>query len=344
MPKDNENIRLTLDGPDTAPEAQCFRPDQMVRCDECLRANPPTRVSCLYCAIPLPVTESSQGLRMPALRPPEAHEPAYNNIFLPRQQTVLSETVVSTAAELLKLPTEEVRAILSAGMSLPLARTTSREEAELVRERLGQLDLDTTILADDDLGLQDINITRVHCLQLEESGFRVPRDHRTEGVAISWSDFLLIVLGRLLVKRVEVKEYKSRKSENEILEASEFHTDEVLVDFYVARSSQTWRISTTKFDFSCLRDEKTLIANENIGKLVKLIASNAPQADLDDFYNSSREQLDAVWRCEQQRFSSGWRRERPGKYSLAATTIDTNESQFNKYSRMRFYFAPHEQS
>jgi len=57
LPKDNENIPFFGDERLMPSEPQGFAPDQMVRCEECLRANLPTRPSRLYCAAPLPVSK-----------------------------------------------------------------------------------------------------------------------------------------------------------------------------------------------------------------------------------------------------------------------------------------------
>src|SRR5215211_1649138 len=105
----------------------------MIRCEECLRANPPTRASCLYCVAPLPLTETSARLIKPVLRQPEKHQLGYNNILLPHEQAV-SDKVVAGAAALLKLSIENVRACLSQGVPLPVTYTANRVEAELVTE------------------------------------------------------------------------------------------------------------------------------------------------------------------------------------------------------------------
>ena len=129
MPKDNENIPFL--GPIEPSEPQGFSAEQMIRCEECLRANPPTRVSCLYCVAPLPMTEAAARLRKPVLRPPEKHQLGYNNILLPQDQ-VAPEDVINEAAKLLKLSAENVRELMSQSGPVPVARTASREEAELV--------------------------------------------------------------------------------------------------------------------------------------------------------------------------------------------------------------------
>src|SRR5690242_7203664 len=122
----------------------------MIRCEECLRANPPTRVNCLYCVAPLPLTETSARLIKQVLRPPEKHQLGYNNILLPQDQ-VVSEQVVADAAALLKLSVENVRAVLLQGAPLPAVRTASREESELVTERLRELGLQCLTVSDAEL-------------------------------------------------------------------------------------------------------------------------------------------------------------------------------------------------
>src|SRR5512144_1386408 len=103
-------------------EPQGFTYDQMIRCDECLRANPPTRIACLYCSAVLPLNEASLKLRKPILRPPEKHELGYNIIIAPNQN-LLPSTSVGDAAVLLKLSPENLHRTLSAAAPLPLART-----------------------------------------------------------------------------------------------------------------------------------------------------------------------------------------------------------------------------
>jgi len=338
LPKDNENVRLPIVGPLAPSEPAGFPPDQMIRCDECLRANSPTRVNCLYCGSALALTEVSARLRKPSLRPPEKGQPGYNSIFLPLAQSSLADNVLTEAAELLKLTPEDLELIVSARRSLPLSRTASPEEAQLVFERLRDLGLETVTLADKDLGLGPNSVTRVRSIRFDESGITIHQGVPVEAELILWSDLMLLVSGRFVVKKVEVKERKSRKGENEILDTSEFFADEAVVDIYSSSRSQTWRIAAHSFDFSCLQI-KTFVAGENLVSLIEVIRTNAPQLELDDSYNSLRQALEPVWGKDHETESSGWRREAPGKYSLGAVTTSTNEIQFTLYSRLRYYLS-----
>jgi hypothetical protein len=340
LPKDNENIPFL--GPIEPSEPQGFSAEQMIRCEECLRANPPTRVSCLYCVAPLPLTESSKQLRKPVLRQPEKHQLGYNNILLPTSRPV-AEDVIAASAALLRLTEENVQELLSQDLPLPVARTTNRPEAELVRDRLGDLGLDSVALGDGDLGLSlsGNDLKRVRGMDFDDASLIIHQAGAVEEIGVSWDDVLLIVPGRLFETRIEIQERKTRKPENEILDTSEFFRDEAVIDFYVANHPATWRVNANGFDFSCLANDKALIANENIAKLQRLLVAKALNAKLDDTYRAVRNVLDLAWTTQPETQSSGWRRERPGKLSVGVTTTRSNESQFTRYSRLRHYFSLH---
>jgi hypothetical protein len=331
LPKDNENIPFL--GPVEPSEPLGFSAEQMIRCEECLRANPPTRVTCLYCVAPLPLTDDALRLRKPVLRPPEKHQLGYNNILLPQDQAVSLE-VIAEAAAFLKLSAENLQEITSQRIPLPVARTASREEAELVYHKLRELGLDCLTLSDDDLDLSN-SLKRVRSMSFADAFLTI---HQAKDIEVAWADIVLILPARLFETRFEIQERQTRKSENEILETREFFRDEAVIDFYIASHSSTWRVSANGFDFSCLGKEKSLTATENMGKLQRLIIGKAVNAQVDDSYNRVRGLLDLAWTTQPETQSSGWRRERPGKLTVGMATIKSNESQFTRYSRLRYYF------
>jgi hypothetical protein len=335
--KDNENVPLpiwtTEDLDATAPPG--FAPDQMVRCEECLRANPPTRVDCLYCAAVLPLTETTDALLKPALRPLEKWEQGYNTILLPRGAN-LTEATLAEAANLLRLGREDLDRILSSGVALPLARAATIDEAHLVQRRLSRLGIESRIVPDTEPGTDAPELIKVRGVEFDDTGIYAYQTPEAPAIHIMWSDFVLFVVGRLISKRVELKEQRAR-TENRILAASEFVTDETVVDFYSCTQTTTYRIAANSFDFSCLGADKSLLAGENISRLLLLFRQRAAGADYDESFNSVRKALAAVWPSEQQNESTGWRRERPGKYSLGTVTESSNETQFLRYSRLRYH-------
>jgi hypothetical protein len=352
--KDDENasfLALTSDDP-TSVEAKPFAPDQMIRCEECLRANGPTRVNCLYCGAALPLNETTVNLQKPALRPLEKWEQGYNNILLPQSANPLtgnshpanpplaslSESDLAEASDLLKLSKDDLMRILSLELPLPLARAATIDESALIKRRLSRLRIDTLIVPDVELGVVETRSVRIRAIEIEPVAFRAYPTPETPEIEIAWSDLVLLVVGRLIVKRVELREQKAARAENRILDASEFFADESVMEFYTEGQATPYRITANSFDFSCLGERKGFVAGENLLALLQLFRDYAPHVECDQSYDAARKSLEAVWPSEQQNESSGWRRERPGKYSIGSATELSNELQFLRYSRLRHYF------
>lgn len=336
MPRDNENLPHFISTTDEQSDSTLspFAPDQLVRCEACLRANPPTRVNCLYCAALLPQSATTVDLQKPALRPLEKWEQGYNNILLPPAEN-LTDTKLNAAAELLRLRVDDVERILSSAIHLPLARAATLDEAKLVKRRLSNLEINSIIVSDDDLHLDSAEVIKIRAMDVDDAGVYAYQSPESSAVEISWSDMTLFVSGRLTFKRVEIKE-KAGKRES-ILDTSEFVADEIVVEIYKRGHPMPYRIAANSFDFSCLGARKGLLASENIYSLLNLFRENAPQAEYDDSFNSVRTKLEVVWPSEQQNEASGWRRERPGQYSIGSVTGVNNEMQFVRYSRLRHH-------
>jgi hypothetical protein len=336
--KDNENVPLTNLDSDFSEvnEFQPFARELMVRCEECLRTNPPTRVNCLYCGAVLPMSESTINLQKPALRPLQKWEQGYNNILLSHPAN-LSESEVAEASDLLKMTQTDFRAIVGCHLPLPLARAGTPDEASLIKRRLSSLGLETQIIADAVLG-DDGGPFKVRAVQIEERGLQAYQTPDLPPIEIAWSEPALFVIGRLIFQRVELREESGARSENRILDSSEFFRDVSVVDLYTQNQTRPFRIMAHSFDFSCLGEKKGLVAEENFATLLKLFGDRAPQAEWDDSYKLVRKALEPAWPSEQQNESGGWRRERPGKYSMGSINERSNEQQFTKYSRLRRHF------
>jgi len=308
----------------------------MVRCEECLRANAPTRVTCLYCAAVLPIGKTTAELQKPNLRPLQKGEKGYNCILLRKSNELTAETL-ALVTDLLKLNIDDLERIFSAGVSLPLARAASEAEAVLVQDRLTAFAIQTRVVSDMELGLEDLLPLRVRTARFGSGALTLYHLAGGRGVNIPWAEFSLIVTGRLLVKQVEVKEQKGGRADAQILDARELFNDVAVLDLYCGNDDGNYRILASSFDFSCLGEQKSLLAAENFKLLVAAIRERAAQAEYDDSFNSLRSTLAPVWPAEQQIESRGWRRERPGKYSVGAVIESNNESQFLRYSRLRYY-------
>ncbi|HEX8144924.1 MAG TPA: hypothetical protein VF553_20315 [Pyrinomonadaceae bacterium] len=338
MANENEEKPAWLsDGPTLASETRAFSPDELVRCEECLRANPPTRSGCLYCAAPLPLTEAGTRLREPALRRLEDRERGFNLILLPHRRARLSEGSLVKMAELLRLRMEELLRVTEAGEPLPLARSATREEASLVEGRLRALGAETLTVDDKDLSLTDSAPKRLRTLELKSDELVAYPLGGDESSGIAWSDITLLVAGRLFARRVEVEERVGRGSENEIVEARELSADEAVLDIYAAGFEGNARIHAHSFDFSCLGEGKNLIAAQNFSTLVELLRERGVAALYDDSYQRLRRALSVAWPLEEHTGAAGLRRSRPGRFNTETVTTSDNERQFARYSRLRHY-------
>jgi hypothetical protein len=323
---------------DLRAEPRGFAPDEMVRCEECLRANPPTRATCLYCASALPVTEQSAILQRPTLRRLENWEQGFNCILMPDEQAAsLSEQGLGEAASLLRLTIEDARRIFESQEPLPLARAANKSEASLIERRLKELGLEVLTIADEELAVETKPPRRIRALELTADALVAWPTGSNDVLRASWHDVGLFVAGRIIVRQVEVEERPGRRAEKEIVATRELSADDALLDIYSIAEEGNWRIIAGNFDFSCLGQEKSLLVAGNFTRLLMNLRERAAQAAFDDSYLRLRHALNAAWPLEQQTKSRGWRRDGPGRVRTEEVTTSDNELQFTRYSRLLYY-------
>lgn len=328
-------------GAQLAPRA--FAPGEMVACEACLRANPPTRMSCLYCGAVLPVGEAGNDLRRPTLRALEAWEQGFNVVLVPPAAAGADELSVdnlSEAARLLRLEAGQLREMVRAGAHLPLARVASREEASLVERKLAALGCQVETVADEELGVETHAPKRIRRLEIGADALTGWTSAESEAARVEWTEIALLVAGRIARKRIEVEERRGggRQADAEVVETREFQTDESALDLYVAGSIVNWRILAESFDYSCLGAEKSLLAAENFKRLTETLRARATVAAFDDSYRSVRAFLKFAWPLAEQTEAGSLKRIRPGRYNAEAVTSVTNETQFTRYGRLLQYF------
>jgi hypothetical protein len=333
------------DGPSSS-APRSFSPEEMLKCAVCRRANPPTRTSCLYCGGALPVSRESAALQRPTLRRLEKWERGYNTIVAPHrarlfneESSLVSEDSLREIAELLRLEFLDLKRILETDEALPLCRAATFDEASLVERRLRALGLQVLTVADEELRAEALTPKRIRAAWLTQEELVVHPTGGGEPHALGWSDVRLLVSGRLMVRQVATEERQGRGkggSEHEIINASETYADEAVMDVYAAGGG--WRIAANHFDFSCVGQQKSLLAAENFLALASMLRARAPLATYDDSFARVRHALAVVWKPEQSVESRGLKRARPGKYSTEVLTISDNEAQFTRYALLRHYF------
>jgi hypothetical protein len=325
-----------------AEAARPFAPEQMVACEECLRANPPTRMLCLYCGAQLPSTPQGAALRRPVLKKLEEWEHGFNVVTLARAAGALTSEAAEEAASLLRLDAGGLKEIVLAGRAMPVARASSADEGWLVVERLRELGLNTEVFPDDVLARRPV---RARAFEFEEDALVCRTGPEAEPRRVPWSEVALLVKGRVVSRRVEVAERKrGLVGRNEMVGARELASDEAVLDVYTAfgdgRAARTWeeaglRVMAGGFDYSCLGGDKGLLAAQNFETLAASLRARALSAVCDEEYARLRPLLADVWPSAERTESLGLRRERAGRVNTEAVTTVSNEGQFTRYGRLR---------
>ena len=322
---------------DAASEAKPhgFTLSDMVTCDACLRANPPTRVRCLYCGADLPVSSTDHETEPAGDTTDRAGSAGDGHyvVMTPNQTEIPSEARLTEIATLLHLKTREVQSVLNRSRTFPVARAATPEQAIKLIEKLRALGIEADTFTADGLAL-DEPAKKIRALEFSDEGFIAVQLSGGERVSMRWDDLILIVAGRLLVNRVEVEE-RRRRGRPEPLDTRELFSDEAVIDLYSRSTDAGCRITANGFDFSCLGAEKAMTTFENLTTLSGQLRKRAPNVELDDSYVSLRPVLQNVWPLEAQTRKGDWRRSGAGKFDIATVTTTDNEAQFNRYSQLR---------
>jgi hypothetical protein len=316
-------------------ENPAFKPEEMITCAKCERTNPPTRLNCFYCGAQLEISEAQSKNLKPNLRKLEIWEKGFNLILSPDGQDV-DASKSAEIARLLNLEKDAAQKLFEAKKALPLARAESEREAEIVRERLLEMGVETFILSDEALSI-DQPPKRLRGLEFFDERIVLILFNKDEIAEIALDDLSLIVAGALFERRVEATEKRSKKGETKILNSTETASDEFLIDVYSRENSDGFRIYAKGFDFSCLASEKEILAKDNLRKLANKLKEIAPNAKLDEDYLHVRENLGSVWNVEERTDSQGLKREGFGRFNLGNVTTVNNSAQFTKYSRLQWH-------
>lgn len=335
MTDEREEDWSAFDTTTTAGASRGFARAEMVACAACERANPPTRMSCLYCGAPLPETAATEALRRPALRPPEDWERGFNVVVIPPDvappSNHLSADGLEEAAVLLRLEPQFLSGVLGAGRALPVARAASPEEASFVARRLSALGLSVEVVSDETLSVGPSQPSRVRRLEFDDETLTAHAQPAAR--VLAWSELVLIVRGRLLSKRVEVEERGARfGAEKKVADSRELFGDEGVLDLFAEGSH--WRLTSDGFDYSALGSRKSLLAGENFETLARLLRERATRAVYDEDYARLRHLLAPAWPPDERTESGGLRRARPGRFNVEAVTHVSNETQFTRYARL----------
>lgn len=329
---------------DAEPEAkpQSFAFAEMITCEECLRANPPTRLNCLYCGAPLPLGDYARELQTAREASSEAPAEATSEtanlnagfyvVLAAGQAKAPAESSFEEIAGVLHLQANEVESALGLNLPAPLLRAATFEQATMLADRLRSFGIEVDIFREDKLDL-DVPTKKIRALEIADDGLTATLMSGGR-MAMTWSELSLMVSGRLLLNRKESEE-RRRRGRSQPVDSRELFSDEPVIDLYTRSEVVGSRISANSFDFSCLGDRKAMTAFENLTTLIDLVKTRAPEIEFDDSYRSLRTVLNNVWPLEPQTRKGEWRRSGAGKVDVSTVTTTGNEIQFNTYSRLR---------
>ena len=331
-PESIERKRSTFD-PSIQTENIAYAAEEFLLCDSCSRQNPPNRTNCLYCGAELAITAAQFAGARPLIRALEPWEQGFNVIY--RAKKSADEVSIKNIASFLSLEMEEVEAMLGVNSPLPVARVESFNLAEILVGELGKLGLSCSVVGDADLAA-DKPLVRLATMEISETAFHFIDFNTRLTTEVPFGDLVLIVRGHLSNTRTDLVEKRKRKGAVLLDETSSF-ADEPVIDLYTRSDNRGFRINLAGFDYSCLGPEKTFLAKDNIGQLVKLVSALAPNARLVDDYSSVKRSLAIVWEIESRSDAQGIKRLGIGKSGFGKIESTSNLRQFTKYSRLQWH-------
>ncbi len=309
-----------------------FDPNEMIACNGCARMNPPNRLNCLYCGCVLATTGENASSIKPNLRKLEPWERGYNVIVRGRAD----EMDTAKIAQFLSAEMDDTTSILEAGCPLPLARVESDKEAAMLQVGLVKFGLRCLVISDDDLAAEKPPV-RLRRIDLLDGRFALT-DFNTGGVTdIGVNDLALIVPGMITASRIDSLEKKRRKGKTKLIDETATTSDETILDIYSRHDSSGFRVHLTGFDFSCLGEDKGLLAGENLRLMTVALKEHAPNAKLVPDYPTIRQALGHVWEIESRKDSLGLQRAGFGKVEFGSAASTSNLRQFTKFSRLQWH-------
>ena len=319
--------------PEFQTENIAFDPNEMLMCDGCGRKNPPNRLKCLYCGSQLDVKIEDAGAIKTNCRKLELWERGFNVIAL---ESILEKPDVDKIAAILSQDKTDIATILSIGTPLPVARVESEKEAAIIVNALRTIGLKCSIVTDNDL-FADKPPLRLRKLDDIDHSFAL-RDFNTGDITeVAKDDLALIVPGTLTSGKVDSLEKKRRGKETKVLAETTTSEDESILDIYSRNDSTGFRIRLAGFDFSCLGDEKKLLAADNMNTLVHFLKDRSPNAKIVSNYPAIKHALGIVWEIESRKDSKGLQRIGFGKSEFGSIASTNNLHQFTKYSRLQWH-------
>ncbi|MGB7203419.1 MAG: hypothetical protein WBD16_14320 [Pyrinomonadaceae bacterium] len=331
MPEITDNAN-TFD-PNIQSEDIAFDRDELIACNGCGRANPPNRFNCIYCAHELEISTRDTAATRFTSRKLETWERGFNLILV---RHLDAGGNCRPAADLLRVEIATLNEIVQTEPPLPVARVESEKEAALIRTRLEEIGFICSVVSDDELAANKPHV-RLSAMELTDETLDVVSFNTKERIKIAWNDMAPIVSGILTKGRVDSIEKKRRHGKTKLIDETATSSDEEIFDLYTRDDATGFRVHQAGFDFSCLGNNKGLLASENMRLLIVELKQRAPNAKYVNSYGQLRHLLNDVWEIESRKDFHGLQRSGVGKVESATVASTSNLVQFNKFSRLQWH-------
>jgi hypothetical protein len=309
--------------------------NKVIACPSCNRNNGVHRMTCIYCGANLPVEPGRETEKLPALRPLEEAELGFNLICFPAD-SLADDSALREIETVTRLDSQQVAELMRANLPVPIARPQSREDADIFYKRLLSVGVRTTIIPDEELSVQVLPF-RVRRIKPLGDTLELWSNELTHPELVRWSDISLFVFAAIRYTQISTQEEtRSRRTGRELKDLNETVRDEFLFDFFDGRTTRHFRIRAESFDYTCLGQNRSILASENYRTLERWMLENAPKAIVSRDFRQISRALEPVWPLNKNILRQPMKRIGVGKVAFQADSFLDNEGQFTRFSRMLF--------
>jgi hypothetical protein len=303
-----------------------------MNCPRCARRTAAARGTCIYCGETLPITRIESA---PPQRKIDSFEQAFNTILEPAfpYTSLAAETALAVA---LGVEPEEAHAYIASGKRIPIARSQNRQEAAMIAALVRDCGLNAVVIADEDLMLKR-EMVRARRVVIEGDSLQV--HHSGGAMTLPVAEIKLLVAGALKGNRVDYTEgiVGIRGQSGNVLDSSEFRSDEMLMDVYSSSLARSFRIKSDAFDYSGLVSPLSFRAEVNFKAAIAKLRELASRAAFDDDFTRVKDLLARAWPERSRNEARGVKRKGLAYRPVAqASLISDNRDQFERYSRLMF--------
>jgi len=301
-------------------------------CPRCQRRTPAARGECIYCGASLPLSSIDTA---PLQRNIDTGELAFNAVIQP-VRSVDNDTAVDSLAFALQLELEEAQALIGSRKPVPVARSQTSQEAEMICALVRGCGFSAAVVSDQEMRLQT-ELLRARRLALSETEIQVT--HSAGTLLLARSDVRLLVLGELSYKRIDYVEglSGSRGRSAGVVDSSEYSSEETVLDVYAGSLGTGFRIRSDAFDYSGLVSSLSIRSDLNFKAAITILREGLPHARVDDDFRKMGRLLERAWPRRSRNEPRGFKRTGLAFRSVAqASTLSDNRDQFERYSRLMF--------